>query len=221
MQTGCQQRIFINKGDNMVQSTYDGTREKTQKGIRIRFTVIFIGLIAVLLVGIWCANNWMLEGYYINQKVYALKLAYAQMDKMVMERWNSGGSISDEFENDGTSGDEEQTPGFQLLRNLNDQYNISMLIIDSYSSQPIVASTRDIQFLMGRAFQYMLGHNNPKTEVIVEDSNYTIQKTFDIRTKSFYLESWGYYSDNRTIFIMSIPLASIRESVELSNRFLA
>ena len=32
--------------------------------------------------------------------------------------------------------------------------------------------------------------------------------------------SWGYYSDDRTIFIMSIPLASIRESVQLSNRFL-
>ena len=32
-------------------------------------------------------------------------------------------------------------------------------------------------------------------------------------------ESWGYFSDNRTMFIMSMPLASIQESVALSNRF--
>lgn len=36
-----------------------------------------------------------------------------------------------------------------------------------------------------------------------------------------YLESWGFFSDNSTAFIMSTPLSSIRESVDLSNRFLA
>lgn len=196
-----------------------GRHKSSRMGIQIRFTMIFIGLMAGILIGIWCVNNWMLESFYINQKVGALRLAYTKMNELVMEKWESGGSINDEFVT-GEDGGDDETQAIELLRNLSDQYNITMLIIDSFSNTPIVASTRDIKFMMDRAFMYMLGHSNPKTEIILENENYTIQKTFDNRSKSFYLESWGYYGDNRTVFIMSIPLASIRESVQLSNRFL-
>ncbi len=189
-----------------------------KQSILVRFTVIFIGLMAAILLGIWGANNWMLEGYYVNQKIDALELAYSKLNELVMEKREVGESLGEEFTN-GING-QEQTEIIELLRSLNDQYNITILIVDSFTSQPIAASTRDIKFMLDRAFQYMLGHNNPRTEIIMEGDSYTIQKSFDIRSKSFYLESWGYYSDNRTIFIMSIPLASIRESVQLSNRFL-
>ncbi len=40
-----------------------------KQSIRVRFTLIFIGLMAVILVGIWCINNWLLENFYITQKV--------------------------------------------------------------------------------------------------------------------------------------------------------
>lgn len=182
--------------------------------------MIFIGLMAIILIGIWCVNNLMLEWFYINQKVDALQLGYTKMNELVMEKWEAGGSINDEFITD-SNGEEIQTPAIELLRNLGDQYNITMVIIDSFSNTPVVASTRDVKFMMDRVFQYMVGRNNPRTELILEEDNYTIQKTYDSRSKSFYLESWGYYTDNRTIFIMSIPLASIRESVQLSNKFLA
>lgn len=61
----------------------------------------------------------------------------------------------------------------------------------------------------------------PKVSILKTHDNYFIQKTYDKRSDSYYLESWGYFSDNKTIFLMSTPLASIRESVELANRFLA
>lgn len=190
------------------------------KSIRFRFSVIFIGLMAAILLGIWAVNNWMLEGFYINQKVDSLQLAYSEMDALVIEKMSRDEYISDDFM-DGVDGDnEKQARTLELLRNISDQYNITLLIIDSFNNMPLVASNRDIHFMMDRVFQYMLGRNNPKTEIMMENENYTIQKTFDPRSKSFYLESWGYYSDDRTIFIMSIPLASIRESVQLSNRFL-
>ncbi len=189
-----------------------------KRSILVRFTMIFIGLMAAILLGIWGVNNWMLEGFYINQKVNALKLAYSEMNELVTEKQKDGGSIGEEF-TESIDG-EEETAVIELLRSFNDRYNITILIVDSFTNQPIAASTRDIKFMLDRAFQYMLGHNNPRTEIIQENESYTIQKSFDMRSKSFYLESWGYYSDNRTIFIMSIPLASIRESVQLSNRFL-
>ena len=75
--------------------------------------------------------------------------------------------------------------------------------------------------MLDKARQYILGSNSHKAETIEEMENYTIQKTYDARSRTFYLECWGFYSDNNTIFIMSTPLESIRESVDLSNRFLA
>ena len=47
-----------------------------------------------------------------------------------------------------------------------------------------------------------------------------IQKTFDPLSKTFYLESWGFFSDNATIFIMTMPMESIHESAAISNWFL-
>lgn len=191
-----------------------------KKSIRIRFSVIFIGLMATILLGIWAVNNWMLEGFYINQKVNALELAYLEVNALVTEKLAQGEYLSDDFVNGVDNEDEKQVRTLELLRNLSDKYNISLLIVDSFNNMPLVASNRDINFMMDRVFQYMLGRGNPRTEILMENEDYTVQKTFDPRSKSFYLESWGYYSDDRTIFIMSIPLASIRESVQLSNRFL-
>ncbi len=191
-----------------------------KKSIRFRFSVIFIGLMAMILLGIWGVNNWLLEDFYINQKIEALQLAYSEVNELVKEKMEHDEYLGDAFVNGVDRNNEAQSQALSLLRKLNDQYNITLLVIDSFNNIPLAASNRDINFMMDRVFQYMLGRNNPRTQIIAENEDYTIQRTFDPRSKSFYLESWGYYSDDRTIFIMSIPLASIRESVQLSNRFL-
>lgn len=189
--------------------------------IRVRFTIVFMGLTAFMLIGIWCVNNWLLEDFYIDKKVGVLKQAYEEMDKLVVEKAVAGGSISDEFENNTSIYEGEQTSAVQLLRTLNDKYNIMIVIIDSVNDKAVVSSSREGNFMMEKARGYILGYHAPGTETILLEENYTIQRTFEMRSKSFYLESWGYFSDNNTIFIMSTPLASIRESVLISNRFLA
>lgn len=189
-----------------------------RNSIRFRFTLIFVGLLAVVLVGIWCVNNWLLEGFYIGQKVSVLQLAYENMNTLVVDKAAKGGSIGDEFK---TSGNGQPTMAVQLLQTLNEKYNIMTVIIDSVNDRAIVSSARDADFLMSKARHYILGYNTPGTETLLTQDNYTVQKSYDNQSKSYYLECWGYYSDNSTIFIMSTPLASIQESVDLSNRFLA
>ena len=54
--------------------------------IRIRFTLIFMGLTALILIGIWCVNNWMLEGFYIGSRVSTLEQAYEELDAIVVEK---------------------------------------------------------------------------------------------------------------------------------------
>jgi len=192
-----------------------------KRSIRGRFALIFISLTAAILVGIWCVNNWMLEGFYIDRKVSNLQMAYEEMNEFVMESAAEGRSISDEFESSLALDSGEQTEPVQFLKNLNDKYNIMAVIIDGINDRIVVSSARDANFMIVKARQYILGMDAPRAEIIDTNANYTIQRTFDVRSRSFYLECWGYFSDNKTIFIMSTPLASIRESVDLSNRFLA
>lgn len=192
-----------------------------RQSIRVRFTLIFISLMAIILMGIWSINNLMLESFYIDQKVSALKLAYDQMDFLVMESLENGRTIGDEFAGSSSLDSGEQTEAGELLKKLNDTYNIMTVIVDGINDKVIVSSARDAKFMLDKARQYILGENNHRADTIEKAENYTIQKTYDARSRTFYLECWGFYSDNNTIFIMSTPLESIRESVELSNRFLA
>ncbi len=194
-----------------------------KRSLRVRVTLLFVGLTALILIGIWAANNLLLERFYVDSKVTAMRQAYRQIDALVMKREAEGGSIRDEFPANGSFDSGEQTEGVQLLRRLGDQNNIMTIIIDGVSDYPIVSSGRDAVFMMDRVRQYILGFADPgyeNNEMILETENYTIQKSFYNRSNSYYLECWGFFSDNQTIFIMSMPLESIAESVELSNRFL-
>ena len=93
-------------------------------------------------------------------------------------------------------------------------------IVDSMNDN-MVPSYRDGRFLADRVHQYILGKNEPQTETLISEDNYKIQRSYDRRSQGYYLESWGFFDDNRTIFIMSMPLASIHESVDISNKFMA
>ena len=192
-----------------------------KRSLRIRFTLIFTGLTAAILIGIWCVNNWMLESFYVQDKVQTLELAYEQMNIMVMDCLDEGKAIADEFAGSDKLDSGEQTDAVRLLKTLNDKYNIMTVIVDGINDKVIVSSARDAGFMIDKAKKYIIGNDDRRAQIIKQDNNFTIQKTFEPHSRSFYLECWGYYSDNNTIFIMTTPLASIRESVELSNRFLA
>ncbi len=195
-----------------------------KRSLRVRATLLFVGLTAMILIGIWAANNLLLERFYVNSKVAVMQLAYRQIDSLVKKHDAEGSSIRDEFPVSGSFDSGEQTEGVRLLRRLGDQNNIMTILIDSVTGYPIVSSGRDAEFMKERIGQYIVGWSAPgsvENELIFETENYTVQKSYYTRTGSFYLECWGFFSDNKTLFIMSMPLESIAESVALSNRFLA
>ena len=192
-----------------------------KQSIRVRFTLIFVGLTALILIGIWGVNNLLLERFYVDQKVDTLRRAYSQVDALTIKKMEEGGSIRDEFPAVNYFDSGEQTEGVQLLRTLGDKSNIMTIMVDGINDHPIVSSGRDVRFMMNRLRQYIVGSTGLRNETILETNQYTIQQSFDSRSGSFYLECWGFLSDNSTIIIMSTPLASIRESVKMSNQFLA
>ena len=94
------------------------------------------------------------------------------------------------------------------------------MLIDSYTGTILLRSDWETDFLARKVQQYVLGMDADKSKVLKQGENYVIEMNYDSRTNATYVESWGYFSDNKTLFIMSMPLDSIRESVGLSNRFI-
>lgn len=189
--------------------------------IRYRIALLCIGLMTLMLLSIWFINNWWLESYYINNKLGALENAYNSVDELVMLNASEGKNILGYEELYRTYDSEMESDVVELVRILRDKSNIASVIIDSVTGEVLLSSVMDGKLMAEKVQHYIIGRGVPRVSVLKAYDNYTIQRSFDMRSKAFNLESWGYFSDNRTVFIMSTPLASIRESVMLSNRFLA
>ena len=57
-----------------------------KRSIRLKFTALFIGLLAAVLLAIWAVNSFFLEQYYIKEKVKILQNAYEQLNSMPWSR---------------------------------------------------------------------------------------------------------------------------------------
>ena len=193
------------------------------KSIRTRLTVTYIVLVAVMIMSIWAVNHFYLEKYYISDKVESLNEAYLAIDRQIANNEENGISIAEAMKQvQDADGNITEGNLRKLIREFSDKTNVSILMIDNSSYETALYSTaRDAQLLKSRVDRYIFGDNWNKAVVLEEYENYKIQQSFDPFREGMYLESWGFFSDNTTAFIMNTPLSSIRESVALSNRFLA
>lgn len=221
--------------------------------IRYRFTLIFIGLMTLVLLTILAVNTWYLEPFYINQKVKVMERTYDLIDSAVLEQMRLGGSIVDLLEeaveiqkkSDAAmdwgrrNGQREALSGWfepgmlemprengavsmlRRIRSLGERNNAAIVMIDSSTGKAFLSSARESEWQASKVQRYVLGQNKTDKETVVQHENYTIEKTYDPRNNTYNLESWGFFSDNSTMFIISIPLASIRDSAQLSNLFFA
>ncbi len=193
------------------------------KSIRARLTVTYIALVAIMVIAIWGVNHWYLEKYYINDKVQSLNEAYNAIDEQIESNNEEGITIAEAMRQEqDAQGNVTEGNLRRLVLEFSDMTNVSILMIDNSAAETAVYSTaRDAQLLKTRMDRYIFGQDRMNSRVLEEYENYRIQQTFDPWREGMYLESWGFFSDNSTAFIMNTPISSIRESVQLSNRFLA
>ncbi len=180
--------------------------------IRTRITFIFIGLTVLILLAVWAANTWLLEDYYVQDKIKILEKGYTSIDTILQKC-----PLSElEPYSEGSNADELS----EVLKDLGDRYNTTIVLVDNVTGNAVVSSARDKNFLVRRLLGYALDQSEEPVEVIRKYDNYVIQRSYNPLDRSADLEAWGFFSDNTTLFIMSIPLSSVWESVDLSNRFL-
>lgn len=170
--------------------------------IRRQFAAVFCLLMTGTILLCWFINNTFLEGYYLNKKQASLLNVYQYINTA---------------SNRETIGTDEFDIEFQKLCAKN---NIVILLLDA-ESKTLKSSTNDYERLSRHLLNYIFGKAAESgVKELVSQDKYTIHITPDERTQQEYIEMWGIL-DNGNLFLFRSPIESLKESVELANRFLA
>ena len=170
--------------------------------IRKQFAAIFCLLMAGTILLCWFINNTFLEDYYLNNKQDALMTGY----RMINRASSEGKIDSEEFEIE--------------IQKICEKSNINFIILDA-GSRTLKTSTHDYEILSRQLLNNIFsGGESTGNRLLEVENNYEIRISLDERTKTEVIEMWGIL-DNGNFFLLISPLESIRESVELANRFLA
>ena len=183
--------------------------------LRGRFALLFAGVFFVLIVIMLVGDNFFLERFYEKRKEKVLQNAYQEIDRYLQL---SGGFSAAFPEEEGTNR-EAQTAAMRYVSRLTETENISVIIMDNNSSRSYTSSANPTMLLQ-RLSSYILGKDGEKRKSLYKGDNYTIIKTRGRGEEGGYMESWGYFSDNSSSFMMSMPLSSLSEAVSVFNSFL-
>lgn len=160
---------------------------------------VFIGLMTSLILVLLIINVCFLEPYYIRDKRLQFINMYQHLESMV----DDGG-----FQDENTA--------VKLVR-LAEKNNISFVVEDVNGKR--YSNVYDFDMLMNQLTGYLLNQAQKDAEVLERTEQYQINQSWDPWNKTDYIDMWGTLDDGSR-FLMRSPLESIKESAEISNRFL-
>lgn len=150
----------------------------------------------------WFINNTFLERYYINNKKHAMLEAY----RVINASSNSGTLASDNFD--------------IQFQNICAKNNINIVILDA-EAKTLKTSANNYELLSNQLLSYLFNkETGSEYRKILDNEKYQMIALKDDRTQQDFIDLWGVL-DNGNLFLLRTPVESIRESVDLANRFLA
>lgn len=168
-----------------------------------RISFIIISLVAGTVLVCWILNATLLERYYISNK-----------QKSLWEALSAASLASEE----GTLFDEDSKIKLEQITSAG---NITMTIINpDWRVIMMVGGGSDEESAVWQVSQIMFATQDEGTELLEEKDGYKVGKYEDSRLHTEYLILWGVLDDGKLIYLRT-ALESIRESVAISNRFLA
>ena len=191
--------------------------KKFSHSLRVKITLIILLLISILLLSIGILNNFGLTWYYQNEKVSEIHEAYLKLDNEVKKLTQDGQTIIGESEDSESVVNESVS---NIVLDYSNKHNITIALVDSMTNKAIYSSQREGDMFLDRIQEGFIGNKNiKKKDILYKSDNYTII-LHNTQQNSSFIEGFGYCSDNQTIVIMSTPVAGLKESVDISNKFL-
>ena len=168
------------------------------RSIKRQILALFSGIVIFMIVIFIIINGGFLERYYVSTKQTEFIKVYELLEDG-MER----GTLSSE------------TATGELSRRA-EKSNIAVIVLNR-QYEPLYMNARDTQMLVNQLMGYLYNKNNQ--EILETTDEYVISKSMDPRNNTEYIEMWGVFEEG-SIFMMRSPLESIRDAVQLFNRFL-
>lgn len=168
--------------------------------INRKITLLFSLLLFMAIVCSWLANTMLLGDFYLKSKKEAIINAYNKINEAALD----GGFQSEDFE--------------VLFEQIASRDNLDILILDS-DINIIMSTTKNNQRLSDRLLSFIF-RGNDQAEILYKEDAMYVQRSFDPSIKMEFIELWGILENNNMIVIQT-PVESIRDSVRLTNRFLA
>ena len=191
--------------------------KKFSHSLRVKITLIILLLISILLLSIGILNNFGLTWYYQNEKVSEIHEAYLKLDNEVKKLSQDGQTVIGESEDSESVVNESVS---NIVLDYSNKHNITIALVDSMTNKAIYSSQREGDMFLDRIQEGFIGNKNiKKKDILYKSDNYTII-LHNTQQNSSFIEGFGYCSDNQTIVIMSTPVAGLKESVNISNKFL-
>ena len=163
--------------------------------------LIIAALVAGTILLCYFLNVTFIEQYYLKNKQATLLEGFSIIDETAQKNMLT-------------------SPEFDIIfENLCANGNITVLIINS--DQTIVrSSANDTQMILMEFMNILFSSNRRDSMILEQEDNYNILKHKDVRLNSEYLVLYGTLA-NGNLILMRSALESIRESADISNRFLA
>lgn len=168
--------------------------------IKWQVTGVFAGLLLVMILVLMAINLRFLEPYYINNKRDSFIEMYQELDEALEA---------------GTIGEDEVSTG---LAHLAEENNISFLISDQ-GSEKVYTNVHNPELLRNQMVGYLLNQAQKQGKVLETTDDYEISQSYDPWNENDYLDMWGQMGTGEQ-FLLRSPLEGIRESAQISNRFL-
>ena len=173
-----------------------------KRSLTLQYTGTILSLVAGTVLLCWVINSTFLEYYYTYNKQNVMLDGFSTINAQSAQ----GALESEDFD-----------VGFEKIC-VNG--NIAILIISADGSI-VRASVNDVKALKRQFLDVLFGnYEDTSSEVLKKTNSYVLEKQADTRLNAEYLILWGTLSDGNLI-LMRTALESIRESVWISNRFLA
>ena len=174
-----------------------------RRSIAMELSVLFIGLLLMIMVAMLCMNSAYLTRFYEVRLQVTLKKAYHQVDAHVS---STTGVDTEYFENE--------------FRTLERSGNIALVISDPEFNTVIEVSREDDHIMAARLNAYSMGLDQAQSVIIEQNGDYIIQKKPDGKYQMDFLEMWGTLPSSGYHFMMRIPMDSIRMNAKISNEFI-
>ncbi len=172
-------------------------KHSIRKQILMAFLIIMTGTILLC----WFLNSRFLERYYIYNKQQVMLKAYELLNKATQD-----GSIqSDDFEAE--------------LQKISGVYNISVIIIDA-DSRLIQSAGSESDILVKTLLDRVFSQSSDNYKLLEENDHYIMEIARSAQSDLSFIQMWGTL-DNGNLFMTRTLVQSIRDSVSVSNRFLA